>query len=403
MRRVDAVLVCQRGAQVDAPIKYGAARAMIEVGRELLREGRSVLLIGLAHQPEGQTEGVPFLGAPDERGVLRLLRRLGPIEALIGCSRTDIFAATTPAVALVYHHGPHVPEGEFALQLIRRLQIPVVVVSEHSLEHQRRIGVPAALLHLVRNGYDRQLFRPPTTDERASHRLVFAGMGVPYKGLDTAVAAFAMLKRRFADAEFEIYGSSHEWGDVTPRHDWRARWLSSRGAPMWTEIERDLPGLSYRGPVAPSVLAQAFQRASLLVMPSRIEETFGIVSVEAQACGCLPVLPHQGGFPETMQVGLTGYSYEPNTAEELARRIADLWEAGLPTPEQRYAASAWTAQRFSWMQAAMEVRDILDQSRPRRSRFWPLEAKAWRIAARAKTHVRAWRTRLANPRSSVDE
>ncbi len=124
--------------------------------------------------------------------------------------------------------------------------------------------------------------------------------------------------------------------------------LDQRGLPVWQAIEGAVPGFRYRGEVPQSEIASAFRRHSLLIMPSRIEETFGIVALEAQACGCIPVLPRRGGFPEALREGETGYLYDHNTAEGLAAEVIRIWEAGLPTPAQRLAAEAWIQNTFSW-------------------------------------------------------
>jgi glycosyltransferase involved in cell wall biosynthesis len=391
MPRRDIVLVCQRGTKVDERIKYGAARAIVEVARELRVLGHRVRLVGLSDRPDGYTEEIPFLGARDESAINRVLQELGPIDVLIGCSRADIFIGVRAEVPLIYHHGPHVPEGEFALRIIRRRQIREVVVSEDSRALQKKEGVPAELLRLIPNGYDNNTFRPSSTAQRRPHELVFAGLGVPYKGLDIAVAAFALLRARFPDAEFRIYGSCLRWQGTMASHHWRRGWLDANGSPVWRKIANDLPGLTYCGPVSPPELAQGFQRASLLVMPSRVEETFGMVSIEAQACGCLPILPNRGGFPETMQVGLTGYTYGPNTPEELARRISALWLADRPTVHQRDLAARWVEQRFSWKRAASQIEAVIDEVSRSSPRLGWVEERGLLAATSAREVLREWR------------
>jgi glycosyltransferase involved in cell wall biosynthesis len=398
MRRPDVVLVCQRGAQVDSPVKYGAMRAVLEIARHLEASGRGVLLVGLSSASSGLTEGIPFLGARDEHELRRILRRLSPCSALIACSRADVFLSTTASARLVYHHGPHLPEGEFAGYIIRRLRIPVAVVSRDSMCWQNERGVPLSLLRIVRNGYAADVFKPPAVEQDRPRRLVFAGLGAPYKGLDAAVAAFILLKERFADAEFHIYGDSQRWDAAVGSHYWREGWLNPDGTPAWRTIESAVPGLRYCGPVTPSLLARAFQEASLLVMPSRVAETFGIASIEAQACGCLPVLPNQGGFPETMRADVTGYTYAPNTPERLTERITELWLAGLPSVQQRLEASAWVANEFSWARAAHEISEILEEQRRGRVRSSRIESKIWLAATRTKEQLREIRNRWRNGR-----
>jgi glycosyltransferase involved in cell wall biosynthesis len=377
-------------------VKYGAARALLEVARAWQDGGRSVVLVGLSSSRSGSTEGIPFIGAPDEESLLRMLPRLEPCQVLVGCSRADVFLHLPAASRLVYHHGPHLPEGELALPLIKRLRIPVAVVSEDSLRFQRRHTLPAQQLHLVRNGYNHAAFQPPVHASRHPHRIVFAGLGVRYKGLDIAIHAFSLLRTSFPDAEFDIFGATPFWNCKADACYLRGGWLTSAGQIDWHAVESDLPGLRFRGAVSSSELARAFQGASILVMPSRVHETFGIVSVEAQACGCIPVLPNQGGFPETMLSERTGFVYEPNTPEALAARIEGLWRTGRPTVDQRSFASRWVAGQFSWGAAAAQLSALVAPAREVVD-FPDWERHVWLSVAGSRARLRrvrnAWRRR----------
>ena len=355
------IIVCQKGAVIDAGIKYGAARAMLELAGYLVSLGRKVLLVGVSDQKEGELDGIPFIGCQDEIHVLRTLKSISPIKTLIGISRADIFVGIPVAKSIIYHHGSHRPQGDFAIQIIRSQKIQMVVVSMDSIETQQKYGIPREQIHLVYNGYNSQDFLLNSKKPRAQHRIVFAGNGVPYKGLDIAVQALALLLNSFPNAELHIFGDTREWLDKSVNHFWPVDWLDKRGSPIWTKIEHALPGVKYFGEVGQTQLASAFQTASLLVMPSRVKETFGIVSLESQACGCIPVLPRQGGFPETMQEGITGYLYDNNTPEGLATFIGDLWTRNLPSEEQRLIAANWVKQEFSWQKTGQQFVAAMDR------------------------------------------
>jgi glycosyltransferase involved in cell wall biosynthesis len=190
------------------------------------------------------------------------------------------------------------------------------------------------------------VFTRKENGERLPHSLVFAGHVVDYKGVDIALQAFALLRQRYADARFSIFGRTLSWQE-TREHLFRSNWLDSVGRPAWSSIESALPGVRYCGEVNQAELAEALRRHSLLVMPSRAAETFGIVSLEAQACGCIPVLPRKGGFPETLKEGETGYLYSGDQPEALAAAIVRLWDNDLPRESQRAAAQRWVAGAFS--------------------------------------------------------
>lgn len=85
-------------------------------------------------------------------------------------------------------------------------------------------------------------------------------------------------------------------------------------------------------------LATVFRRNQFVLIPSEIE-SFSLVSVKAQACGCMPVAHNCGGIADTMLVGETGYLYNPNNPFMLAQAIllvgCGLWSSRTP----RLAAS----------------------------------------------------------------
>lgn len=81
------------------------------------------------------------------------------------------------------------------------------------------------------------------------------------------------------------------------------------------------PGLDYRGFQTPDVLARRMHAAAYLVMPSTGVESFGLVAVEAFACGMPVIASRQGGMLELIVHGKTGLLVTPGDAQELAQAI----------------------------------------------------------------------------------
>ncbi|KKM10569.1 hypothetical protein SY88_12930 [Clostridiales bacterium PH28_bin88] len=58
----------------------------------------------------------------------------------------------------------------------------------------------------------------------------------------------------------------------------------------------------------------------MCVIPS-FYESFGLVAIEAMACGCPVVASRVGGLSYTVEHGLTGLTVEPRQPERLAEGI----------------------------------------------------------------------------------
>jgi glycosyltransferase involved in cell wall biosynthesis len=67
-----------------------------------------------------------------------------------------------------------------------------------------------------------------------------------------------------------------------------------------------------------------FNRVSLLSVPVRFEEAFGIYLIESMASGIPVIQPEQGAFPEIIQDNKNGRLYKPNEPVQLANAIMEL-------------------------------------------------------------------------------
>lgn len=69
-----------------------------------------------------------------------------------------------------------------------------------------------------------------------------------------------------------------------------------------------------------------FDNISVLSVPVREGEAFGLYLVEAMASGIPVVQPALGAFPEIIEISGGGFTYEPNTPEKLAEALARILE-----------------------------------------------------------------------------
>ncbi len=313
-------------------------------------------------------------------------------------ARADVapFAAKIHGSALEYTVKPHFGRfGPYAEEGMNAAS-GVLVGSRHTaeslwaalpdipdLEARTRLGPP---------GVDVDLFRPGSDRDPV---VVFVGKFIVSKGLDLLLAAWPLVRASHPEAKLKIAGygeyedglrrllAALDGGDLDD-----ARKVARLGRGLEGGEERPLPILSEfladppkgyleaaRG-MAGSVeligrlehdeVAALLPRAEALVMPSTFPEAFGMVAVEAAACGALPISAGHSGMLEVSRqldpelpagIGpLTSFAVEEGAVEAIADRLGG-WLA-LPEPEREAAREALveTVRRlWSWEGVARGV------------------------------------------------
>ena len=85
--------------------------------------------------------------------------------------------------------------------------------------------------------------------------------------------------------------------------------------------------VSFVGWLQGQQISSWYQNARFIVVPSVWWEPCSLVVLEAMSYG-LPVIASKlGGLPELVEHGLNGFLVEPGNVDELARRIAHLWDS----------------------------------------------------------------------------
>jgi glycosyltransferase involved in cell wall biosynthesis len=98
-----------------------------------------------------------------------------------------------------------------------------------------------------------------------------------------------------------------------------------------------------------SGLAERLNHHRILVVPSRWPEPFGIVALEAIACGCVVVGSAEGGLPEA--IGPCGLTFPNGNEAALAAVLRELLENPQRVAELRSGAGAHLG-RFSRREVA---------------------------------------------------
>lgn len=162
------------------------------------------------------------------------------------------------------------------------------------------------------------------------------------KGVDVALAAFEHVLDRVPDAGLLVVG-----GPSGPRGVREMRALQSRA--------RDLP-VTFFEPVPHRTLADVYRAIDVLHVPSR-SESFGLVAVEAQACGTPVVASRVGGLIYAVQDGESGVLIDGWDPRAHARALVDLLEDPARLELMSKQALEW-AERFSWENTASRFLEL---------------------------------------------
>jgi phosphatidyl-myo-inositol dimannoside synthase len=127
---------------------------------------------------------------------------------------------------------------------------------------------------------------------------------------------------------------------------------------IWDQDEAkalDHPNVDYLGILSPQALATEYQTASCTIMPSQSSEGFGLVAVEAAACGGVVIASDHSGLREAAADGI-GILVEASDAAAWANAINDV--AGWTSAQRddfTGRAATLARQKYSWARVAEET------------------------------------------------
>ncbi len=172
-------------------------------------------------------------------------------------------------------------------------------------------------------------------DENPEDYLLFIGRMMPEKRPDLAIeiARRAGLRLKMA----------------AKVHPGERQYFSERIEPL---IEANRSFVDYVGEAAGAERIELFSRARALVFPIEWPEPFGMVMIEAMACGTPTVAFRSGAVPEILEEGVTGYIVDGvDAAVEAVSRLDAI--------DRRRCRAAFEA-RFTSMRMAREYMDVFE-------------------------------------------
>jgi phosphatidylinositol alpha-1,6-mannosyltransferase len=221
---------------------------------------------------------------------------------------------------------------------------------------QQNWRLPPDRVRILNPGVDTQRFHPAPKCDAIRRRLdwqerqvvLTVGRLQRRKGQDMLIRALPLIKQQIPNVLYSIVGDGEQRGALE-------------------ELAREcgvLAHVQFRGETTDDELIQSYQQCDVFALPNReIDgdiEGFGMVLLEAQACGKPVIAGDSGGTAETMFLGKSGYVVDCRTPEPVAQQVVELLSDALRREAMGAAALEHVAKAFDWGVLARKAQATFD-------------------------------------------
>ncbi len=254
-----------------------------------------------------------------------------------------------PVVITVHGHDirdlPRKPRwGELVFEALE--QAAVVVSNGRDLYGRMQdLGIPAHKMEIIPNGVDCQVFRSDFTRRPGVQgwRLLYVGRFDRRKGIDVLLQAMALVRRKRDDVQLTLIGG----GETTGTAGGFLRQAEALGLQDCVEFLDELPWFQ---------ISNHMSAADVFVLPS-LYESFGLVLVEAMACG-LPLVATRCGGPNTIVEEGIGVLVGVDDVEDLARGIEEVLKSY--STYDRQAIRQRAKEKYDYRQIAARIHRVYE-------------------------------------------
>jgi asparagine synthase (glutamine-hydrolysing) len=230
----------------------------------------------------------------------------------------------------------------------------LLVLSEFSTAQLRDIhGISAPRIRVIPGGVDPESFRPPSDRARLRRELQLPGGPllltvrnlVPRMGLDTLIDSMQAVVQVRPDCQLLIGGAGYLRAELEAQ----VRRL---------DLERNI---TFVGFIPEDRLADYYGAADGFILPTRCLEGFGLVTVEALACGTPVLGTPVGGTQEILRGFEPRFLFRSTDAGAIAERILEWLPALVAASDLRDRCRRYAVGRYSWDVLVPQVEALMAQ------------------------------------------
>ena len=238
------------------------------------------------------------------------------------------------------------PERRFLEPSVGRSADRIIATCSDEVFELKAMGIDTAKVSIAPCGVDLDLFTSegPADARSGPHRILSVGRLVPRKGVDLVIRSLPYLKAAgFADVELLIVGGGERGQDP------EAQRLLGLAHDLGVADQVEL-----RGQVPREAMPAIFRSADAVACTPWYEP-FGIVPLEAMACGIPVVAAAVGGLTDSVVDHRTGLHVPPKDPAAIAEAVAMLLASPALRAKLGRAGERRAKARFSWNRVAAET------------------------------------------------
>ncbi|MCS7106898.1 MAG: glycosyltransferase family 4 protein [Acidilobaceae archaeon] len=202
----------------------------------------------------------------------------------------------------------------------------------------------SAKRYVISGGVDTEKYKPGGEEDY----VLFVGRLVFRKGLHVLLAAFSKLEHK--DSRLLVVGRGYM--EVPAGFMIKSYGLERRVQLLGALPEREK--------------LELFRRAKVVVVPSIVNESMGVVALEAMASGKPVIATKVGGLEEIVEDGKTGLLVPPGDSESLAKALDLLLSDKELRSKLGHNARRAAEEKYSWNAVVEKIMKVYNEARDER-------------------------------------